>query len=230
MTHDEMNNCHHIGGSKLVCKQISPIMTSHNTEFCEIKLLRNEDNLSTCDVRISNLTSEIWMKLRQPNSWIYTLPIEETIHISCGKNVFNQKIVGTGILSITAGCEIKTKHILIKGFRTSETIIYKNIIPSIKSAFNFKNTVQEFLKIDKFTMKSIIHPNIVNFGQKEKLQAISMSLEEIKIMEDALQYSYSPTEVKYRIGWLSVLTIIIFITVIAVIGKYVFKKNARSSS
>lgn len=36
MSHDEMDNCHHIGGSKFVCKQISPIMTCHNTEFCEI--------------------------------------------------------------------------------------------------------------------------------------------------------------------------------------------------
>lgn len=225
MTHDEMDNCHHIGGNKLVCKQTSPIMTSHNTAFCEIKLLKNENSLSNCDVRISNLTKEIWIKLRQSNTWIYTLPIEETVHISCGKEVFNQKVIGTGILSISPGCEIKTEHILIKGFRTSETIIYKNIIPSVKNTFNFKNTVQEFLKLEKFTMKSIVHPNIINFGQKEKLQAISMSLDEIRAMEDSLYNSYSPTEIRSRIGWLGILIIIISITIISMIGKYVFKKS-----
>lgn len=227
MTHDEMDNCHHIGGSNLVCKQISPIMTSHNTEFCEIKLLKNEGNLSDCNVRIANLTSEIWIKLRQPNTWIYTLPIEETVHISCGKEVFNQKVSGTGILSIAPGCEINTDNILIKGFRTSENIIYKNIVPSVKNVFNFNNTVQEFLKMDKFHMKNVIHPNIVNFGQQEKLQEISMGLDEIRAMEDSLKYSYSPTEVKVRMSWLIIFILLITLAVVPVIGRYVFKKTKK---
>lgn len=227
MSHDEMDNCHHIGGSRLVCKQISPIMTSHNTEFCEVKVLRDEDNLAHCNVRISNLTSEIWIKLRQPNTWIYTLPKLETIHISCGKEVFNQKVVGTGTLSISAGCEIKTNYILIKGFRTSETIVYRNFIPSVKNAFNFNKTVQEFLKMDKFSMKNVVQPNVVNFGQQEKLQAISMSLDEIKTMEDSLMHSYSPKQVRNRMGWLSLIIFFITIMVVLVIGKYTFRKTKK---
>lgn len=225
MSHDEMDNCYHIGGLKLTCKQTSPVMTSHNSEFCEIKLLRNEGDMSDCNVRISNLTSEIWIKLRQPNTWIYTLPKEETVHISCDNDVFNQKVIGTGILSITMGCEIKTDHILIKGFRTSETTIYRKIIPSVKNAFNLKERVQQFLNTDKFTMKNVIHPNIVNFGQKEKLQAISMGLNEIKTMEDSLQFTYSPTEVRNRMIWLSIFILIIAVAVSTMVARFTFRKT-----
>lgn len=225
MSYDEMDNCYHIGGLKLVCKQTSPIMTSHNTEFCELKLLRNEGDLSDCNIRISNLTSEIWIKLRQPNTWIYTLPKKETVHISCGNDVFNQQVIGTGILSIEMGCEIKTEHILIKGFRTSETIVYKKIIPSVKNAFNFNNTVSQFLNVEKFSMKNVIYPNIVNFGQKEKLQAISMGLNEIKAMEESLQFTYSPTEVRNRMIWLSILILVIAVTVSTMVGRFTFRKT-----
>lgn len=225
MTHDEMDNCHHIGGLKLACKQTSPIMTSHNTELCELKLLRNEGNLSDCNIRISNLTSEIWIKLRQPITWIYTFPKEETVHISCDNDVFNQQVIGTGILSIAMGCEIKTEHILIKGFRTSETIVYKKIIPSVKNAFNFNNTVSQFLNVEKFSMKNVIHPNIVNFGQKEKLQAISMGLNEIKALEESLQFAYSPAEVRNRMIWLSILILIIAVAVSTIVGRFAFRKT-----
>lgn len=140
--------------------------------------------------------------MRQPNTWVYTLPIEETVHISCGKDVFNQKVVGTGILSIATGCKI--------------------------NAFNFRNTVQEFLKMEKFTMINIINPNIVNFGQKEKLQEISMSLDEIKAMEDSLQYSYTPTEIKHRMGWLSICMILTATGILIVLGKYVIFKITKA--
>jgi flagellar basal body-associated protein FliL len=229
LNNEEINNCHSVKGDRLVCKHTSPIMTSHNTKICEVKLLQNEPLSDECDVRIGNLTREVWIKLRQPNSWIYTFPEEETVHVGCDSQISDKKVKGSGILTISAGCEINTNNILIKGFWTAETHIYKSFIPSFKTNSNLIETVTEFKKIEKFDLKPIVHPNIVNFGQKEKLVEMSLSLNEIKRMENELQNFYTPADVKNRIGWIAIIISLLITLVILVYCRYGYKKIGKTS-
>lgn len=183
-------------------------MTGHNTKFCEIKLLKNEEDTTGCNIRITNITGEVWIKLRQSNTWIYTLPQEESVHVSCGPEVFDQKVKGTGILAISPECEINTNHILIKGFRVSDSIIYRNIIPSVKLNIDMNETVRGFLETDKFKLTEIVHPSIINFGQTNKLQDISMGLNEIRELQDELKNSYTPPTIKQHLNLFTITTII----------------------
>lgn len=187
LSNNELDNCHHVNDKGLICKQIIPVMTTYNTRNCEIKLLKNDDDLGDCDIRIANITNEIWIKLRQPNAWIYTIPQEDTIHISCNNEVIDLKVNGTGKLIISARCEVNTKHILIKGFHISKTDVYKNLIPSVKFDLNMSQIVNNFLKVQKFNLKNMSHPNIINPGQAKNLEDISMGLAEIHKLQDELE-------------------------------------------
>lgn len=70
------------------------------------------------------------------------------------------------------GCEIKTEYVLIKGFRTSETIIFQEFIPKIKRDFNLNKTVEDFLKIEKFSMKMAAYPNVISENKKNLKKSV----------------------------------------------------------
>lgn len=36
-------------------------------------------------MRMTNMTSKLWLKLSQPNTWVCTFPKPENLHIKCKK-------------------------------------------------------------------------------------------------------------------------------------------------
>lgn len=94
--------------------QLTPVIDiAIDRDDCEITLLTKDVVSKNCNIRVANISSETWIKLRQPNSWIYTLPTQQMIDIGCGSAVYNNLMKGTGILTIHQDCHIKTEKILI---------------------------------------------------------------------------------------------------------------------
>lgn len=84
---------------------------------------------------------------------------------------------GTGIISVALRCTLKTDHVIIDGFHTTESVITNEIVPYIDTnQFNIEKTMKNVRKSKEFKINNVITPNIINLGQKEKLEEISLSL------------------------------------------------------
>lgn len=83
ITNDEISNCFHVNSSNIICKQTFPILSAYHTQTCEINLLRSLNISSECDIRVANLTAELWIKLRKPNTYIYSFPSSQMLQVDC---------------------------------------------------------------------------------------------------------------------------------------------------
>lgn len=88
ITNSELENCFQISNTYLVCKETFPIMFAIGTKICEINLLRLEKVVDECNIRVSNLTSELWIKLSEPNSFVFTFPKKQFVYIRFPKKTY----------------------------------------------------------------------------------------------------------------------------------------------
>lgn len=208
---EELANCHHIVEKQLACKQTTPIMYAHSTKNCEINMLRMTNTTDNCDQRITNLTSELWIKLRQTNTYIYTFPEEKNVYIKCPRVLESRFLKGTGRISIRPNCQIKTDDVIIQGFKTTETGRMREIVPAVRLGAEMNETLDRALKLGDFHIENIMTPNIVNLGQKDRLQAISTGIDRVRFMENELKNQWSPKTIRRDIWRISGVILVVVI-------------------
>lgn len=126
LTLDELRNCHRIDAKEMVCKQTFPVISVANNSGCEINLLQNTNQTTSCDFRQSNLTEELWIKLQSPNTYLFTLPMSQVAAIVCPNSRTKLYLQDTGIISLAQRCRIKSERVEIVAFQTIETKTFKN--------------------------------------------------------------------------------------------------------
>lgn len=139
----------------------------------------------------------------------------------------NQFLEDSGIIHIGPDCKVKTDSLILMGFKTITTVLYKEILPSTKIDINVTAIMQNVIKIEKFNIPKIDFPNIINFGQNEELEKISFSLEEIESLEEKLLYKLSPLDFKQDIFSLIFTISIITIFVLLMFLRYAYKKGRK---
>lgn len=87
-SNQELENCHDLreysSQPEIICIQSSPtIRITSNRDDCGITLLTQNQQTANCNIRVSNISSEVFLKLRQPNSWLYVFPQQRIIFIRC---------------------------------------------------------------------------------------------------------------------------------------------------
>ena len=83
--------------------QISVI---HNCESELLKSARLESILAECDVWVMKIHNTVWYQLKTTNSWLYTAPRNETLHILCKDNKLRQtQLFFTGLIRLSAECD-----------------------------------------------------------------------------------------------------------------------------
>jgi hypothetical protein len=235
ITENELQNCYDLNKNNLICKQTFPKMSAINTKICEINLLRMEKVDHECNIRVANLTAEMWIKLKQENTYIFTFPSKQYIYITCGSNErYSQFVENTGVISINPNCQIKTDTLIIMGFQTLTTTLYRNISTSIKLDFEINDLIQDVTKLNNFKIPQIDFPNIINDGQNKDLELISYSIEDIENMQNKLKNKLYPTDFKKDIlsisGILIFITIIILIIIIKYLRRKIIKLRSRANN
>lgn len=225
ITENEINQCFNTNENvqTLICKQTFPILTAISTKTCEINLLRKQNITNECDIRISNLTSELWIKLRQPNKYIYVFPEKELMFIKCAEMNENNFYINTGIISYGEDCQIKTNNVEIQAFKTLTSEIITNFIPSVKLTINVSYEIENMTLLNGFEIPLINIPQIVNFGEKYKLEDISKSFSELKILEQQLTKETTPFHLKGNINFLSKFSFIIAIITLIIAIKLLYR-------
>lgn len=146
------------------------------------------------------------------------------MYIKCPGILESRFLVGTGIISIEPNCQIKTDNVIIRGFKTIETERMREIVPAARMRIDINETLERALKLDEFQIENIITPNIVNLGQKEKLQDISMGIDRVRILENELRNQWTPSKMKGDIWKIATAILIVAVLVGIIIAGITIKK------
>lgn len=225
LTESILDDCIQASAYRFICQQTFPIFTSFENGPCEMNALIGEKLSKYCDVRVlSNNSNELWIKLRNPNSYIYVLPSYQVIRFYYGDKKIHERLHGTGIITIEPGCVVKSNGMKITAFQTFEsnyTIIHKSSSPIlIDISVEFNNLIE----MSGFKFPDSDPVTLIGNGEKDKLLEISVSLSELKVMEENLLKDLTPKALKSEVSLgYYVIGVLIFV-VVFLIGKYVFKK------
>lgn len=223
LTYIDLENCYHIQDRELICAETSPIMHTKVMNNCEINFIKNLNNTENCNIRVGKFENEIWIKLRQENSWLFVLPKEQKVFINCKKYFENLELKETGIIELQPGCQIKTISVLISAFRSTETLRTKQIFPKI----NWKEKLNEIIGADKQISKSFIktniEPKIIAMNQPLRLTELSLSLEKIKEIEEQYRQTTTHKVTNKKIGFLQILVWIIITIIILILCKIIWE-------
>lgn len=223
ISEQEISNCFHVNITNLVCKQTFPILAAYKTKTCEINLLRSMNISDECNVRVANLTSELWIKLRRPNTYIFTFPQKVLLQVDCPIHKEKTHLRGSGIISYSPGCTIKTDDVEIQAFQTLESEVINQFIPTVKLDLDVPNDVIKMTQAYDMHIPTINIPHIVNFGEKDKLNEISSAFLQLKLLEQSLREQTTPSHLKRNVSnQFLVLCIIIFAT-LCIVAKLVYR-------
>lgn len=234
-TNQELTSCNTVQLSPtrtiLICMLLTPIQDIRaDRDDCEITLLTKDSISNNCNIRITNITSQAWIKLRQLNTWIYVIPNKEMIYIGCptlGQTGSEILLSGTGLLTIAEDCEIKTQNILIQAFKTYRHEVLMEAIPYGHLNIDIKNVISSLSHIKPHNIKQLNSPSVISFGQNDKLQEASVSLQELIQLEEEITQQYSPLALRRGINSITTMVIIIIIIILIIIARLVYKRHYK---
>ncbi|XP_025836340.1 uncharacterized protein LOC112903855 [Agrilus planipennis] len=171
----ELNQCKVLKSERL-CKQNQPTRLVINSEICEIGLFSYRyNNYKSCDIRIIELTHNIWHRITNSNTWLYVIVTEkETITLNCAdrKSPLDVHLSKTGALTLNSKCIAYGVDVKLIPFHSydSETALKLNFIPSIDI---LDECCEQEIKSE--------HVNITMPHLSKDYKSVISSLEELKL-------------------------------------------------
>lgn len=224
ITAAELNNCYKIHTSSSICKQEFPIFSTFHSKACEINILIGRNLTEQCDTRVANMTNELWIKIQKYNAYIYTLPVTQYIHITCSNVSEPLYLHGTGIITISPGCKLKSNSMEIIGFQTFESNIFRSFTPSIPLHINISEQIDILVKLPGFEIPPIEKSELIGSGENSRLADISIGLHELSEMEENLSKKMSPHALQKNISMIKYILAILAIVTLIIILKFAYKK------
>lgn len=229
ISNSELDDCIQISEKSIICKLTFPEMYTRSSKSCEIIILRNEKITDECNIRITNLTSEMWIHLKQPNTYVYVFPKKSNVYVQCNNSTVlpSNELEGTGIIQIEPGCKIKTDYMIITAFETITTVIYRELSPSFKTNFNISKYLYEIPSLESLHIPHISYPNVIENGEYQELEDISFGIDEIIQLENQLEHGLSPEDFKSDIHYLFWSVVIITIGVLIIKFRFCYTKVSK---
>lgn len=187
---DDLKRCHRLNGTNLMCYLHSPINMAKNSMGCEINLLLSGNFSKNCDIQREHLNDEFWVKLEQPNTYLYTLPNIMSVVIQCAGSNVSIYLQQTGIISLKSGCRIKTDRIELITFHSIEANISHNshLVQPISPKIDVPSEVANVTQINLSPVPIVALPNNTNSNDWIKVEEIKHTLQmEIGIAIDAAE-------------------------------------------
>ena len=117
ITELEISKCKNLN-NVMICKQTDLLYQVSATYNCESELLKSarlESILAECDVRVMKIHNTAWYQLKTTNSWLYTAPRNETLHILCKDNKLRQtQLFFIGLIRLSAECDAISDNALLR--------------------------------------------------------------------------------------------------------------------
>lgn len=243
LSNKELENCHDLREisvrDELICMQTSPVFdVSSSRDDCGITLLTKDYKPTNCDVRISNISQELWIKMRQPNTFFTVFPQKKVLYVKCSNtHTMEEQVEGTGIITMKQDCQIKTNEILLQAHNVYQSKLYKEIKPSIVYKWDFNETLKQIACLSNESINKIDSPNVISYGETAKLRHLSSSISDIqKKFNESLftKYDLRQNTVQETNYWAFIFFILVLITSYTIIlmgyEHYMQLKNSRNIS
>lgn len=184
-----------------------------------LKSARLDNILSECDIRLMKIHNTVWYQLQSVNSWLYTAPREETLHILCKDDKARQtQLVSTGLIKLSPDCDAISDNVLLH----SQTIsivdtIDKDFIPNVNLS---TNKLCEDIKKNNINISEL---QLLNIGKVPHLdinllKTASSSLNELYREADEIgKHHRTKTLYEKTLSWIYIILYII----IALITLYI---------
>lgn len=165
---EELNNCHKVNENLYVCKQNFPIFSTFDSKVCEVNMMKGTNYTEQCDIRVSNMTNELWIRIHKYNTYIYALPKKQLIHVTCFNETEILSLYETGIITIFPDCKLKSNGMEIIGFRTYTSTVLRSFTPSIPFYVNISLEVNNLVRLPGFEMPTIHKSEVISNGDWRK--------------------------------------------------------------
>lgn len=225
LTNKEIQSCFHTFTDTLLCKNTFPIFNTHLKSNCELNILLQRNDTSSCDLRIINSTADLWIKLEKPNTYLYNVPSKQRLQLICPNTKSSSAFIeNAGIITLRKGCTVSSENVRITGFETIETINLRTITPPIEFHINVANEVNRIVKEHDFEIPQIDYSNIIGNGEIQKLYDISASINDLYKYENQTKQKTTPETIKNDLTWIFIVIAILFsiTTIIVLKFGYVF--------
>lgn len=152
---------------------------------CEIHLFNNESD-PTCNIELIS-SNHVWYQLYNRNQWLLATKRQLKVSTVCKGESHYQVLEGTGLLTLPAGCQLKTDVINIYGHQT----IISSVYPSyISSGMSFHHLLENVNKLTQpLPYRSTIE-NITQLQAEVKAQLQDLPQTTINQQVHSLSISY----------------------------------------
>lgn len=219
LTNDELKKCSDLRQTspknEFVCSQNSPkVQISSKTEDCAVQLLANKMEQPSCSGKLINITSELLIRLQEPNKWVATFPSKQDIYIRCNNlPTTHESVEGVGLLTLEQDCHLKTDNLILNAQQNYVSNVYEQITPSS----NYSLPSLDYPVSKGWLIPKIDSPKVIKLGEIHKLKEISFNMIELPPVE---RPTYpAPAKPATNVLWFIVLStmILILMTIILTI-------------
>lgn len=190
-------------------------------ETCEIAYFKElNPPKSSCDHRAVYISTSAWIEIKETNKWIFTLPQEELLTITCpGQDGYpelegNEWTKGTGIITLPPNCQMRGST-----FTIHRRVIYKNRI---------KMNISSKLKLPKpsNSVNNLDNEEICGIAKKLRnltshIKHVTTSLDELNSASirldllSSIMNKYEPNNfVLYHTHYISIVTMLVIVVFI----------------
>lgn len=188
-TANDLKRCHRLNGTNLMCYLNSPINLVKHSLNCEMNLLLRRNATKNCEIYRKNAIDEFWMKLEQPNTYLYSLPNIMPVVIQCAQLNVSLHLQNTGTVSLKPGCRIKTNRIELITFHRIESNFSDSLMQRSSAAkINVSSEIANVIQLNLSSVPIVGLPNNTNANDWIKVEEIKHNLQmDIGIAVDAAE-------------------------------------------
>lgn len=185
------------------CKLNKMLFNIHVHETCELTV-KTKNKLDLCKSTEINPIDEIYIRLHQQNSYLYSLNNDVAVYVKCAQNSYNFIINHIGKISLSQGCIMQTPSLIMYGQTEIQMTQINHTI------LKFENVSYSHIKNNPLKTEQKLKPIILD--DTRKLDVININLEKINQMETNLKKQHLHNVHHYTITYGSVILTLVGIT------------------
>ena len=217
-----INKCKPVHPELYVCQIDKPLINRLKNKVCEVELLVETKSLpKNCDLRIIDLTTEIWEKIHYFNTWIYVVPKPTELKITCPETIKEIPLENTGVVTLNSECHAFTPSIQLFPNQVEFHEEFHSIIPKA----NLSSIMAPFKsKLAKFVSKNLEVP-IISVQNFEDLNKAGTSIQSVLNNDEILISNFN-----ILLILIIITTITIVMLVVSVYKKYRKIKDIKAEA
>jgi len=227
MTQDQINKCINIKPG-IICDSNIPLAKS-NKPNCEFQMFLTQSNISNeCEVKSVTIFKDIWLQLKNSNSWLYATHIPLEVVISCQETVENTIINKTGLLTLKPNCKAFTKNTIILSKFQNKSNFSKDYLPSFHLP-DYTESINNKIKKQNIQLDNSEEIRSPQRFNELKLHAKSLAALNKEIDNELISNNRQNITTTHSIG-ITVITIIIVGIILTKLIKWINNINRQETN